>query len=101
VGGRKSKRSLLEVMADLEREGVLSSSQGLGYSTSIGGSGEAGLGSARGSGEFGKIVGKVHIVGSVCTRDILLYLFILLSCGPSGCRPASRCYMSRSLFAET
>ena len=59
VGGRKSKRSLLEVMADLEREGVLSSSQGLGYSTSIGGSGEAGMGSARGSGEFGKLVGKV------------------------------------------
>ena len=56
-GGRKSKRSLLEVMADLEREGVLSSSQGLGYSTSIGGSGEAGVGSARGSGEFPKVLG--------------------------------------------
>ncbi len=57
-GGRKSKRSLLEVMADLEREGVLSSSQGLGYSTSIGGSGEAGVGSARGSGEFPKVFGS-------------------------------------------
>ena len=44
-------------MADLEREGVLSSSQGLGYSTSIGGSGEAGVGSARGSGEFPKVLG--------------------------------------------
>ena len=79
MGGRKSKRSLLEVMADLEREGVLSSSQGLGYSTSIGGSGEAGLGSARGSGEFGKVLGKVRIVGPSFAREILLTSCQILS----------------------
>lgn len=51
---RKSKRSLLDVIGDLEREGVLARSQDLGYSTA-GGSGDAGIGSASDSGDFGAL----------------------------------------------